>query len=50
MTVDEFVKSNVLLEFRRVVAAIRSLMKEYAPRAQESISYGIPMTSTLPRL
>lgn len=43
MTVDEFVKSKVPPEFRPVVAAIRSLMKEYAPRAQERISYGIPM-------
>jgi hypothetical protein len=43
LTVDEFVESNVLPEFRPVVAALRSLMKECAPRAQEVISYGIPM-------
>jgi hypothetical protein len=43
MTVDEFVKSKVLPEFRQVVGAIRSLMKEYAPDAKEAISYGIPM-------
>jgi uncharacterized protein YdhG (YjbR/CyaY superfamily) len=43
MTVDEFVASKVLPEFRPVVASIRSLMKESAPDAQEVISYGIPM-------
>jgi hypothetical protein len=41
-TVDEFVESKVLPEFRPIVAAIRSLMKECAPNAQEVISYGIP--------
>ena len=43
MTVDEFVKSNVLPEFQPVVAAIRSLMKEAAPDAREMMSYGLPM-------
>ncbi len=43
MTVDEFVESKVLPEFRPVVAAIRSLMKECAPDAEEVMSYGIPM-------
>ncbi len=43
MTVDEFVKTKVATEFRPVVAAIRSLMKQYAPSAKEAISYGIPM-------
>ena len=43
ITVDEFVDSKVLAEFRPVVAAIRSLMLECAPDAQEVISYGIPM-------
>ena len=43
MTVDEFVRSKVRPEFRPVVAAIRSLMKQYAPTANEAISYGIPM-------
>jgi hypothetical protein len=42
MTVDEFVEGDVLLEFRPIVAAIRSLMKECAPDAQEVISYGMP--------
>jgi hypothetical protein len=43
MTVDEFVESKVLPEFRPVVAAIRSLMKEYASDAREEMSYGLPM-------
>jgi hypothetical protein len=43
MTVDEFVASKVQPEFRPVVAAIRKVMKESAPDAQEVISYGIPM-------
>ena len=43
MTVDEFVKTKVEPEFRPVVNAVRSLMKEVAPRAQESISYGMPV-------
>jgi uncharacterized protein YdhG (YjbR/CyaY superfamily) len=43
MTVDEFVAKKVLPEYRPVVGAIRSLMMQYAPQAQEGISYGIPM-------
>jgi hypothetical protein len=43
MTVDEFVASKVLPEFRPVVAAIRKVMKESAPDAHEVMSYGIPM-------
>jgi uncharacterized protein YdhG (YjbR/CyaY superfamily) len=43
MTVDEFVESKVLPEYRPIVTAIRNLMKENAPRAQEAISYGLPM-------
>jgi hypothetical protein len=43
MTVDEFVLSKVLPEFRPVVAAIRKVMKESAPGVSEVISYGIPM-------
>jgi hypothetical protein len=43
MTVDEFIRRKVRPEFRPVVAAIRSLMKESAPEAKEAISYGIPM-------
>ncbi|TMC67501.1 MAG: DUF1801 domain-containing protein [Chloroflexi bacterium] len=43
MTVDEFVEKKVLPEFRPIVAAIRALMKECAPEAEEGISYGVPM-------
>jgi hypothetical protein len=43
MTVDEFVETRVAPEFRPVVTAVRSLMKECAPRAQEAISYGMPV-------
>jgi uncharacterized protein YdhG (YjbR/CyaY superfamily) len=42
MTIDEFVKVNVLPELQPIVTMIRELMKECAPQAQESISYGIP--------
>lgn len=42
LTVDEFVQTRVLPEFWPVVAMIRELMKECAPDAKESISYGIP--------
>lgn len=45
-TVDEFVETKVQPELRPVVAALRILMKECAPRAQEVISYGIPMYVT----
>jgi len=45
MTVDEFVKTRVQSEYRPIVVAIRKLMKECAPRAEEVISYGIPMYS-----
>ena len=43
MTVDEFVEAKVAPEFRPLVAAIRSLMKECAPKAQEVFSYGMPV-------
>jgi len=43
VTVDEFVETRVLPEFRPVVAIIRSLMKEHAPGAQEVISYDMPV-------
>jgi hypothetical protein len=42
ITVDDFVKTNVLPELQPVVTMIRELMKECAPHAQEVISYGIP--------
>ena len=43
MTVDEFVKANVAPEFKPVVAAIRALIKESAPHAEEVMSYGMPV-------
>jgi len=43
MTVDEFVEAKVAPEFRPVVAAIRGLMRECAPDAEEVISYGMPV-------
>jgi len=43
MTVDEFVEAKVAPQFRPVVAAIRGLMKECAPDAEEVISYGMPV-------
>ncbi|HXC75487.1 MAG TPA: DUF1801 domain-containing protein [Candidatus Acidoferrum sp.] len=43
MTVDEFVEANVAAEFKPVVAAIRALMKECAPHAEEVMSYGMPV-------
>ena len=42
ITVDAFVQSKVLPEFRPVVEMIRELMREYAPEAKEIMSYGIP--------
>jgi hypothetical protein len=41
-SVDDFVKSRVLPELQPVVAMIRGLMKETAPKVKETISYGIP--------
>ena len=41
-TVDEFVNTRVLPQYRDIVAALRTLMKENAPDATEGISYGIP--------
>src|SRR3989304_6403128 len=41
-TVDDFVLTRVLPEFRPIVAMIRELMKECAPNAKKVISYGIP--------
>jgi hypothetical protein len=43
MSVNEFIDARVAPEFRPVVAAIRSLMKESAPDAEEVISYGMPV-------
>jgi hypothetical protein len=42
ITVDEFVNTKVLPEFRSVVEMLRRLMRENAPDAREFMSYGIP--------
>jgi uncharacterized protein YdhG (YjbR/CyaY superfamily) len=42
MTVDEFVATKVLPEYRDIVMALRALMKECAPNAKEQISYLLP--------
>jgi hypothetical protein len=42
MTVDEFVESRVLPEYRPIVHMLRQLMRECAPDVTEAISYGIP--------
>jgi hypothetical protein len=43
MTVDEFIESKVLPEFRPIVATIRRLVGECAPDAQEAFGYGMPV-------
>jgi len=40
--VDKFVASRVLPQFRDIVAMIRHLMREVAPKAKEVITRGIP--------
>ncbi len=42
-TIDEFLKNRVLPEHLPIVAMLRTLMKECAPKAKEQISYGILM-------
>lgn len=42
-TTDEFLKHRVVAEHLPIVAMLRALMKEYAPKAKEQISYGILM-------
>src|SRR3990172_1029798 len=42
MTVDEFVETRVLPEYRPIVQLLRELMRQHAPQAAEIISYGIP--------
>jgi len=42
MTVDEFVNTKVLAQFRPVAQMLRNLMREHVPDAREHISYGIP--------
>jgi hypothetical protein len=41
-SVDEFVRTRVLPEYRSIVKSLRELMRESAPGAKEMISYGIP--------
>jgi hypothetical protein len=42
ITVDDFVRTKVVPEYRDIVTEIRKLIKQYAPGATEAISYGIP--------
>jgi len=42
MTVDEFIATRVLPEFRETVECIRVYVKELVPQAHEELSYGIP--------
>jgi hypothetical protein len=42
ISVDKFVNTKVLPQFRPVVEMIRRLMRENAPDAREYIRYGIP--------
>jgi hypothetical protein len=42
LTVDEFVKTRVLLEFRPIVEVLRKLLHKHAPEAREFMSYGVP--------
>ncbi len=42
MTVDEFVETQILAEFRDAVEMLRALMRECAPDATEVFSYGMP--------
>jgi uncharacterized protein YdhG (YjbR/CyaY superfamily) len=42
MTVDEFVRTKVLPEYRPIVQELRKLMRDAAPDAREIMSYGIP--------
>jgi hypothetical protein len=42
MTVDQFVKTRVLPQYRPIVRLLRQLMRDCAPQATEVMSYGIP--------
>ncbi len=42
VTVDDFVQTKVLPQLQPIVEMIRELMKEYAPQAEEIMSYGVP--------
>lgn len=41
-TVDEFVRTRVLPEFRDIVGMLGTLARETAPEVKEIIAYGIP--------
>jgi hypothetical protein len=43
MTVDEFVATRVPPELQPIVAAVRGLMREFAPEVTEAIGYGMPV-------
>ncbi|HVO44593.1 MAG TPA: DUF1801 domain-containing protein [Aggregatilineales bacterium] len=43
LTVDDYVKTNILPQHQDIVKAIRDLMRECAPNAKEYIAYGIPV-------
>jgi hypothetical protein len=40
-TVDEFIAQKVKPDQKPIVAAVRRLMREWAPKADEKISYGM---------
>ena len=42
MSVDDFLTTRVLPDFRPIVEKIREVIKTCAPEAKEIISYGIP--------
>ncbi len=42
ISVDEFVATRVLPEYRPIVDKVREIIKAFAPEAKEIISYGIP--------
>ncbi len=43
MTVDDYVRANVLPEHREIVKKLRQIMRELAPEAEETISYNMPV-------
>lgn len=42
VTVDQFVRTKVLPEYRGIVKVLRDLMRKSVPDAEEIMSYGIP--------
>ncbi len=43
LTVDEYVKAKIPEYQQAIVKAIRDLMRDCAPNAQEAVAYGIPV-------